>query len=131
MKGNHYANLMFVRYAVMTKINFNRVSLKQNIWIKLYTSVKLQNLVIQANTVRQSFNLTTHNGQKWKKYILKIIGILQYLNWQLGLQLHYRKITISFIINVELQTFIVNALLYYHSCTTKRNYTHFRRTFKI
>ena len=63
--------------------------------------------------------------------MLKNYVKLQYLNWQLGLQLHYLKITISYIINVELQTFVVMALLCYHFYTTERNYTLFRRTFII
>ena len=64
-------------------------------------------------------------------YTIKNSIKLQYLNWQLGLQLNYRKITISYIINVELQTFVVMALLYYHFYTTKPNYTLFYHIFII
>ena len=47
-------------------------------------------------------------------YTIKNTVKLQNLNWQLGLQLNYRKITIPIVINVELQTFVVTTLLYYH-----------------
>ena len=41
-----------------------------------------------------------------QRYIVKNSVKLQYLNWQLGLQLKYRKIIISYIINIELQTVV-------------------------
>ena len=101
----------------------SQVSCKLNssIWYS-YSLTKYQDIT-KTKTKKQSIQRNKETNRKWRE-INKLLSYfsllitcvtytvkLQYLNWQLVLQLSYRKITISNIINVELQTFVVIALL--------------------
>ena len=135
------SRLSFTMCACFFSETDNKISHNKCIMSKLHTFPQQRDFSLRRKMSPQSKSINQQNKISHVRlrpsqttYTIKNSIKLQFLNWQLGLQLNYCKITIFSIINVELQTFVGMTLLYYHFYhvyTTKPNYTLFYHIFII